>query len=176
MNELLNKLKNSINRQILNKLDITQMEQYKFVPLCVKDNFLFVAIGPASDREVINTKLHETFPNQIKYIPVSESDLNDLMSFLKTEAQKDNKDDGTFKQVKLGELLIQKGYINDIQLLQALAESKRQRMPIGSTLFKLGFITLDQLKEILHLQTISLKLPDILAELEKQHTDPPLSL
>ena len=37
--------------------------------------------------------------------------------------------------------------------MQALAESKRQKIPIGSTLFKLGFITLDQLKEILHLQT-----------------------
>lgn len=168
MKELLNKLKNSINRQVLNKLDIAQMEQYKFVPLCVKDNFLFVAIGPASDREVINAKLHETFPNQIKYIPVSDGDLNDLMSFLKTEAQKDNKDDGTFKQVKLGELLIQKGYINDIQLLQALAESKRQRMPIGSTLFKLGFITLDQLKEILHLQTgYDLVTPEQLASQDK---------
>ncbi|EDM86819.1 hypothetical protein RUMOBE_02474 [Blautia obeum ATCC 29174] len=32
------------------------------------------------------------------------------------------------------------------------------------------------MQEILHPQTISLKLPDILAELEKQHTDPPLSL
>src|SRR5699024_472738 len=51
------------------------------------------------------------------------------------------------------ELLIQKGYITDVQLLQALAESKRQKMPIGSTLFKLGFISLEQLKSILHLQT-----------------------
>ena len=33
-----------------------------------------------------------------------------------------------------------------------------------------------QIQEILHLQTISLQVPDILAELEKQHTDPPLSL
>ena len=168
MNEVLKRLKSSINKEILDKLDITQMEQYKFVPLCVKDNFLFVAIEPASDREVINTKLHETFPNQIKYIPVSEDDLKELMSFLKTEMQKDSSDDGTFKQVKLGELLIQKGYINDIQLLQALAESKRQRIPIGSTLFKLGFITLDQLKEILHLQTgYDLVTPEQLASQDK---------
>lgn len=41
--------------------------------------------------------------------------------------QKDSGDDGTSKQVKLGELLVQKGYINDVQLLQALAESKRQK-------------------------------------------------
>ena len=40
-----------------------------------------------------------------------------------------------------------------MQLLQALAESKRLKMPIGSTLFKLGFITLQQLKEMLHAQT-----------------------
>ena len=169
MNEVLKRLKNSINKDILNKLDITQMEQLKFVPLCVKENFLFVAIiESVSDIKVISTKLHETFPNQIKYIPVSEDDLNELLSFLKTEMQKDNTDDGTFKQVKLGELLIQKGYINDIQLLQALAESKRQRTPIGSTLFKLGFITLEQLKEILHLQTgYDLVTPEQLASQDK---------
>ena len=169
MNEVLKRLKNSINKDILNKLDITQMEQLKFVPLCVKENFLFVAIiESVSDIKVISTKLHETFPNKIKYIPVSEDDLNELLSFLKTEMQKDNTDDGTFKQVKLGELLIQKGYINDIQLLQALAESKRQRTPIGSTLFKLGFITLEQLKEILHLQTgYDLVTPEQLASQDK---------
>ena len=138
MNEVLKRLKSSINKEILDKLDITQMEQYNFVPLCVKDNFLFVAIEPASDREVINTKLHETFPNQIKYIPVSEDDLKELMSFLKTEMQKDSSDDGTFKQVKLGELLIQKGYI------------------------------IDQLKEILHLQTgYDLVTPEQLASQDK---------
>ncbi|AOR39408.1 hypothetical protein BHV42_03785 [Candidatus Melainabacteria bacterium MEL.A1] len=82
--------------------------------------------------------------------------------------QKDSIDDGTSKQVKLGELLIQKGYINDVQLLQALAESKRQKIPIGSTLFKLGFITLDQLKEILHLQTgYDLVTPEQLASQDK---------
>lgn len=75
---------------------------------------------------------------------------------------------GTGKQVKLGELLIQKGYITDVQLLQALAESKRQKIPIGSTLFKLGFITLEQLKEILHLQTgYDLVSPEQLAKQDK---------
>ena len=53
-------------------------------------------------------------------------------------------------------------------MLQALAESKRQKIPIGSTLFKLGFITLDQLKEILHLQTgYDLVTPEQLASQDK---------
>lgn len=168
MNELLNRLKNSVNTQILNKVDSTLLEQYKFVPISVKDNFLFVAINSSSDKEVINLKLKEFYPQQVKFIQVPDQDLFDLIKSLKEDMQKESGDDGTSKQVKLGELLVQKGYINDVQLLQALAESKRQKIPIGSTLFKLGFITLDQLKEILHLQTgYDLVTPEQLAGQEK---------
>lgn len=168
MNELLNRLKNSVNFQILNKINSALLEQYKFVPISVKDNFLFVAINSSSDKEVINHKLKEFYPQQVKFIQVPDQDLFDLIANLKQEMQKDSIDDGTSKQVKLGELLIQKGYINDVQLLQALAESKRQKIPIGSTLFKLGFITLDQLKEILHLQTgYDLVTPEQLASQDK---------
>ena len=168
MNELLNRLKNSVNFQILNKVNRALLEQYKFVPISVKDNFLFVAINSSSDKEVINHKLKEFYPQQVKFIQVPDQDLFDLIANLKQEMQKDSIDDGTSKQVKLGELLIQKGYINDVQLLQALAESKRQKIPIGSTLFKLGFITLDQLKEILHLQTgYDLVTPEQLASQDK---------
>lgn len=168
MNELLNRLKNSVNFQILNKVNSALLEQYKFVPISVKDNFLFVAINSSSDKEVINHKLKEFYPQQVKFIQVPDQDLFDLIANLKQEMQKDSIDDGTSKQVKLGELLIQKGYINDVQLLQALAESKRQKIPIGSTLFKLGFITLDQLKEILHLQTgYDLVTPEQLASQNK---------
>ena len=168
MNELLNRLKNSVNLQILNKVNSALLEQYKFVPISVKDNFLFVAINSSSDKDVINLKLKEFFPQQVKFIQVPDQDLYDLISGLKQDMQKDTVDDGTSKQVKLGELLVQKGYINDVQLLQALAESKRQKIPIGSTLFKLGFITLDQLKEILHLQTgYDLVTPEQLASQEK---------
>ena len=168
MNELLNRLKNSVNIQILNKVNNTLLEQYKFVPISVKDNFLFVAINSSSDKEVINLKLKEFFPQQVKFIQVPDQDLYDLIASLKQDLQKDSTDDGTSKQVRLGELLVQKGYINDVQLLQALAESKRQKIPIGSTLFKLGFITLEQLKEILHLQTgYDLVTPEQLASQEK---------
>jgi len=144
------------------------LEQYKFVPISVKDNFLFVAINSSSDKEVINLKLKEFYPQQVKFIQVPDQDLFDLIKSLKEDMQKESGDDGTSKQVKLGELLVQKGYINDVQLLQALAESKRQKIPIGSTLFKLGFISLDQLKEILHLQTgYDLVTPEQLAGQEK---------
>ena len=168
MNELLNRLKNSINMQILNKIDSALLEQYKFVPISVKDNFLFVAINSQTDKNVVNTKLKEYYPQQVKFITVPDNDLIELINGIKADMEKGVSDDGTSKQVRLGELLIQKGYINDVQLLQALAESKRQKQPIGSTLFKLGFITLEQLKEILHLQTgYDLVTPEQLASQDK---------
>ena len=168
MNELLNRLKNSINRQILNKINSALLEQYKFVPISVKDDFLFVVINSQTDKNVVNTKLKEYYPQQVKFITVPDNDLIELINGIKADMEKGVPDDGTSKQVRLGELLIQKGYINDVQLLQALAESKRQKQPIGSTLFKLGFITLEQLKEILHLQTgYDLVTPEQLASQDK---------
>ena len=154
MNELLNRLKNSVNKEILNHIEDALMEQNKFVPISVKDKFLFVAVNSSSDKETVNKILKEYFPYQIKFIQVPDVDLDELIASLKRGSSLQSVEEGHVdKQIKLGELLIQKGYITDVQLLQALAESKRQKMPIGSTLFKLGFISLDQLKSILHLQT-----------------------
>jgi len=155
MNAILNRLKNNIDKQILNKVQVALLEQYKFVPISVKDKFLFVAIGnTVSDKDAVNAKLKEMFPFQVKFIQVSDTDLEQLIISVKpmmgsTSAVVNSAE----SQAKLGELLIQKGYITDLQLLQALAESKRLKMPIGSTLFKLGFITLQQLKEMLQEQT-----------------------
>lgn len=168
MNELLNRLKNSINMQIVQKVDTSLMEREKFVPISVKDDFLFVVINSISDKDAINLKLKEFYPQQIKFIQVPDKDLEDLIVMVKNDLKNGGSNDSAYKQVKLGELLVQKGYINDVQLLQALAEGKRQKTPIGSMLFKLGFITLEQLKEILHIQTgYDLVTPEQLATQDK---------
>ena len=169
MNEVLNRLKNSVNKQILNKVNSTLLEQYNFVPISVKDKFLFVAINSKSDKDAIITKIKELFPFQVKFIQIADNDLLQLINSLKPLMAGDaSVTEAPENQAKLGELLIKKGYISDLQLLQALAESKRLKMPIGSTLFKLGFITLQQLKEILHDQTgFELVSPEQLAKQDK---------
>ena len=150
MNEILSRLKNSINKEVLNHIDKSLMEQYNFVPISVKDKYLFVAVNSKSDKNKINTLLKEYFPYQVKFIQIGDNDLNELISYLSTKVTTDKNE---ANKAKLGEMLIQKGYITDVQLLQALAESKRLKSPIGSTLFKLGFINMEQLKSILHQQT-----------------------
>ena len=173
MNELQNRLKNSINRQILNQVDVELIEQYKFVPISVKDKYLFVAITSSSDKDTINEKLRQIFQYPIKFIQVPDNAIDELISSLnigntpasiRSNITSDSDIQAAFQgpsmsqgamqtHSKMGELFIEKGYITDVQLLQALAESKRQKIPVGSMLFKLGFITLEQLKEVLHNQT-----------------------
>ena len=122
MNEILSRLKNSINKEVLNHIDKSLMEQYNFVPISVKDKYLFVAVNSKSDKSKINTLLKEYFPYQVKFIQIGDKDLIELISYLSTKVTTD-KDEAN--KAKLGEMLIQKGYITDVQLLQALAESKR---------------------------------------------------
>lgn len=156
MNELLNRLKNSVNNETLNKVDKALMEQYLFVPLSVRDNFLYVVICSSSNKETISAKLKTIYPQQIKFFPVPEQDLKDLIASFsqKADTAASKADDSEHAHnTRIGEMFIERGYITDVQLLQALAESKRQKIPIGSMLFKLGFIKLEQLKEILQLHT-----------------------
>ena len=168
MNELLTRLKNSINSQILNKIETALMEQFKFVPISVKDNFLFVAVNNESDKSFINQKLKEYFPQQVKFIQITDKELNYLLMSVKNNDTQQLSDEHNERQAKLGELLIQKGYITDVQLLQALSESKRTKTPIGSTLFKLGFLSLPQLKEFLSIQSgLDTVTPELLAHQDK---------
>ncbi len=175
MNALILRLKNSIDKKILDSIDKSLMGQHQFVPISVKDNFLFVAVSKVSNKDEINTILKKTFDKSIKFMLVGEDDLKELLASLsiptgsKTTAgsatsntqssvasssnAQAQKDVPHAQNSKLGEMLLAKGILTEVQLMKALSESKRKGVPIGSMLFEMGVITLDQLKEVLHTQT-----------------------
>lgn len=177
MNALILRLKNSIDKKILESIDKSLMGQHQFVPISVKDNFLFVAVSKISNKEEINVILKKTFDNPIKFMLVGEDDLKDLLTSLsitsnvetstpptnntssvqssvaQTPKTQETSSTHKGKTSKLGEMLLEKGILTEVQLMKALSESKRKGVPIGSMLFEMGVITLDQLKEVLHSQT-----------------------
>lgn len=172
MNPLILRLKNSIDQNILNSIDKGLLGLHLFVPISVKDNFLFVAVCKSSNKDTISNVLKETFPQSIKFMLVGDDDLKSLLSdILPKNVEVKIPDSEAIassfgsshsggeaavragKEGRLGEILLRKGLISDVDLMKALGESKRKHMNIGSTLFQMGFITLDQLKEVLHEQT-----------------------
>ena len=80
MNALILRLKNSIDQSILESIDKNLMGQYHFVPISVKDNFLFVAVSKNSNKDEITNVLKKTFQQSIKFMLVGEDDLKELLS------------------------------------------------------------------------------------------------
>lgn len=168
MKDVLNKLKDSINKDFIIKFDLHLLEQMKFVPINVKETSVYVAINPFANKEDIAALLKE-HELEVKFIQVSEEEIDELLTFVlenffiikppeisienTIEIPSDNNEIKTAPPPKkIGELLIEAGYITEEQLIESLAESKRRGMPLGSTLYSLNFITLNQLKETLQKQ------------------------
>lgn len=176
MNEVITRLKNSIDKKVLESVDKGIMGELTFVPISIKrdqtsqKDFLFVAVCQTSDKEKINQELKKKFKNPIKFMNIGKDDIVDLLKEL-VPADKIQKNEGTKAEasapsdtietkkapkrqgVRLGELLKEKGVITEIQLQDALAESNRTGVPIGSTLYEMGYITLNDLKTALSDQT-----------------------
>lgn len=165
MNVLILRLKNSIDKKILDSIDKNLMGQHSFVPISVKDNFLFVAVGKNSNKDEINNILKKTFPQSIKFMLVGDDDLKELLASLLPQSSLPKETapaSTTTSQAaptgekvvgKLGEILISKGLVSEVDLMKALASAKRSGTPIGSKLFEMGLISLDDLKSVLHDQS-----------------------
>lgn len=167
MEKVLHKLIDSINKELLLKFNLSLLEQMKFVPINIRNNVVYVAVNPFANKEEV-TALIKHNNLDVRFIQVSEEEIEELLGFISTnfyntsetletvvdKPQKVTKQDAakTKPKKRLGELLIESGYITESQLIEALAEAKRLETPLGSALYKLGYITLDQLKEALHEQ------------------------
>ena len=125
MNELLIKLKNTINKKIYNQVDKELMEKHLFVPISVRDNYLFVAINPQTDKELVSDILRETFTYTIKFIQLTNEDLLELIKSSNVNIDLSASNERVKEsRHKIGEMLLDDGIITDAQLLEALAESK----------------------------------------------------
>jgi type IV pilus assembly protein PilB len=168
MNALILRLKNSIDQSILESIDKNLMGQYHFVPISVKDNFLFVAVSKNSNKDEISDVLKKTFQQSIKFMLVGDDDLKELLGcFISTDSIAEVPTGGVVSEAssasnaptgggsgsKLGEMLVAKGIVSEVDLMKALAAAKRKSTPIGSTLFEMGLVSLEQLKSVLHDQT-----------------------
>lgn len=184
MEDILHKLKESINKDLVIKFDFALIEQMKFVPINVRNNVMYVAVNPFANKEEISAIIKQNNLDT-RFIQVSEEEISELLKYVSENIynKKPTAADPSSvspaappanspsaapaapadkttpaasgphpKPKRLGELLIDKGYINDAQLVEALTESKKSEVPLGSALHKLGFITLKQLKETLQFQ------------------------
>nr|MBP7211478.1 Flp pilus assembly complex ATPase component TadA [bacterium] len=170
MTDIISKLKESINSELINKFDPQILEQMRFVPINIKEHCIYIAINPFANKDEIADLIKNSNSDfETKFVQLAEDEIEELLTdVLKRKHGKKNDSDeedknssnqeldegnGHHKKPKrIGELLKEEGLITDIQLVKALAESKRLGMPLGSVLYKLGYVTLKDLKRTLHKQ------------------------
>ena len=146
-----NKIKHNINHDFALTFKQADIEKYKFIPVNKKNDFFFVAIPAGGDKAKITALVSKFVTVPVKFISLDEESFDELfkeyitMNFgsesLVAAVSKTKK--------KIGEILIDAGYLTEEHLIEALAESKRQSIPIGSVLVKMGYVTLEQLKKAL---------------------------
>lgn len=170
------KLKNSINSQYIAMFSAEDIKNDKFFPINKQGEYLFVGIVDAENKEKRNpilTKVVLSTKLKPKIVPLTEEQFEDLYnSFIGTQQESPKKEEvhetialtvpmpmpapppplekGTKK--RLGDQLIDDGFITREQLEEALFHSKQSGTPIGSVLVKMNFITVDQLRMALSKQ------------------------
>ncbi len=170
---MLEKLKKVLNKDFANKIDRKILEQYGFLPINEQNGVLFVA-GVTYSAE-IEQAVKNAFDAQVKFIPIPAEQLQQLFTFafqvdtapaeasVKTPSTlpitpvkknaptlKKEKSQVTAKPKKrIGDILFEKGLVSKEDLDKAFTQSQAQKEPIGSTLVRMNFITIEQLREAL---------------------------
>ena len=112
-NELLNRLIAKLDLQYVNMVDVKKMQEYNFVPISFKDNYLFVCSMYTTDKELVANYLYETLQYRIKFIEIPEQDFIEIINYILNN-EKLNSDDtlgkldgfSYFFQILLWEVLL----------------------------------------------------------------------
>ena len=146
-----NKIKHNINHDFALTFKQADIEKYKFIPVNKKNDFFFVAIPAGGDKAKITALVSKFVTVPVKFISLDEESFDELfkeyitMNFgsesLVAAVSKTKK--------KIGEILIDAGYLTEEHLIEALGDSKRHSIPICSVLVQMGYVTLGQLKKAL---------------------------
>jgi len=175
------KVKNSVNPEYLLKFSAEEIKRDKFFPINRQDEFIFIGLVDAENKEKrtpILNRIVSTLKLKPKLIPLTNEQFEELYNLNKIKFQsantnnetktktEDAQGDETIKleqsnyikrgdqgpKKRLGDQLIDDGFITREQLEEALFHSKQSGTPIGSILVKLNFITIEQLRTALSKQ------------------------
>lgn len=164
--DLIEKLKDNIDIDLVSKFDYLDFIKYSFMPMCIKNNNYYIATEDKhfsnEGEQFIKSVLGEN--ENYKFIALSSNILNDLISWYKKNiynvSEKARKFLNNLKQYgenqpkkMLGELLVEAELITKEQLNECLVISKQLKLPLGSILVQKNYISVDDLREFLTFQT-----------------------
>lgn len=164
--DLIEKLKDNIDTDLISKFDYHDFINYSFIPMCVKNNNYYIA----TDDKLFTIEGEQFIKNILgegenyKFIALSSNILNELISWHKKNTynvsekarkflNKIKKHGESQPKKMLGELLVESELITQEQLNECLVISKQLKLPLGSVLVQKNYVAIDDLREFLIYQT-----------------------
>ena len=184
-NEYLSKLLNRINTDLVKQFEKAKLMELRFIPIAIQNGTLYSVVSQDGDKQAVASYIKQKIQaGGVEFISVSPANFNLLLSDIVKKVypaqainQNQERDNapakpGDINQVKspqtkkIGQILVEEKLLTEEQVQQALVESKNFGLPLGSTLVKLGYITIKQLKDALAAQMqINMAQEDQLASL-----------
>jgi len=148
------KIKNSIKKEVLLLFEFQLLQKFEFIPINIKDNDIFVVTKTISVEKknaiekVIKTVVKSQNITGVRFIQINANDYETLLDTIVISAygEVNNSDKD---RIEAGQYFVDKGIINTLQFKEAATESKKKNIPLASMLCILGFISKNQLDEYL---------------------------
>lgn len=156
-NEIQLKLKEFIDFSCLNDFQSINYAQHGFIPLGKKENVFYIAMLDTNDQNKVQQYIAPILKsNQYKILLINKESFDDLNNHINTHlvntaTKLPEKSDNTIKGTKrkIGEILIEMGFITEEQLFDSLVEAKKTSLPVGAILVQKGYISINELKTAL---------------------------
>ena len=176
MDEKIQKLKANINKAVVSKFDISKLKELQFLPINTKNTTLFAVGNQHTHKQEAGELVKAVCGCETQFIFLPNEAFNELFSGIAEEhkpepqvideeekvkevnAQQQTASTNPSKQTPktfsemnkmVGDLFYHAGEITEVQLAEATEDSKKRMEPIGTTLYRMGYISLPRLKTAL---------------------------
>ena len=176
MDEKIQKLKANINKAVVSKFDIAKLNELQFLPINTKNTTLFAVGNQHTHKQEAGELVKAVCGCETQFIFLPNEAFSELFSGIAEEhkpepqvideeekvkevnaqqqtasANPSKQAPKTFSEMNkmVGDLFYHAGEITEVQLAEATEDSKKKMEPIGTTLYRMGYISLPRLKTAL---------------------------
>ena len=76
----------TINQDYICLAGIEKIKKYRFVPLKIVDDYLYIVVESKTDKKLVNNYMKNILPYSIKYFEIPNSDFAQIIDFISTNA------------------------------------------------------------------------------------------
>ena len=159
MSSQLEKLKNSIKKEYIDKFDINLMQTSGFIPVDKRQDTIYLIVNRnGASKEKINRFLKENFANlKPQPIPLESGDFNSLISYISELKSKENpskqaenqQDKSTEGALSPEEMLVGIGWLNLEQLQECQKLATERSLPLDALFAEKQYLTEEQIASYL---------------------------